>query len=92
MTEVAAAFRPGVPPRAVAISTAALGVPMFAALAAPDALGQYGPLLWLLALIPAFLLAYHRGWRGTATALAMGMVSLTVTHVVASAMDLDLPD
>jgi putative two-component system response regulator len=84
--------RPRVPPSAVAISTAAFGVPMVAALGAPDALGEYGALLWLLALIPAFLLAYHRGWRGAATALALGMASLSVTQVVATAMDLELPD
>ena len=81
-----------VPPSAVAISAAALGVPMVAALGAPEALGEYGALLWLLALIPAFLLAYHRGWRGAALALALGMASLSVTQVVATAMNLALPD
>lgn len=33
--------------------------------------------LWMLALIPAFLLSYHRGWRGAATALALGLAVLT---------------
>lgn len=33
--------------------------------------------LWMLALIPAFLLSYHRGWRGAATALALGLAALT---------------
>lgn len=40
------------------------------------------PLLWLLALVPAFLLAYYRGRQGAATALAIGMVFLTGTHFV----------
>ena len=81
-----------VPPRALVISAAAFGVPMVAALGAPEALGEYGALLWLLAVIPAFLLAYHRGWRGAATALAIGMASLSVTQVVATAMNIELPD
>ena len=81
-----------VPPRALVISAAALGVPMIAALGAPEALGEYGALLWLLAVIPAFLLAYHRGWKGAATALALGMASLSVTQVVATAMNIELPD
>ena len=92
MSDVAEPFSQRVPPRAVAISAAAFGVPMFAALGAPEALGEYGALLWLLAVIPAFLLAYHRGWKGAATALALGMASLSVTQVVATAMNIELPD
>ena len=38
------------------------------------------------------LLAYHRGWKGAATALALGMASLSVTQVVATAMNIELPD
>lgn len=92
MPDVAKPSSPRVPPRTVAISAAAFAVPMVAALFAPEALGEYGALLWLLALVPAFLLAYHRGWRGAATALALGMASLSVTQVVASAMSVELPD
>jgi diguanylate cyclase (GGDEF)-like protein len=46
-----------------------------------DSAGEYEVLLWLLAVVPAFLLAYYRGWRGAATALAFGMVALTITQV-----------
>ena len=92
MTAVADPYSQRVPPRALVISAAAFGVPMFAALGAPEALGEYGALLWLLAVIPAFLLAYHRGWRGAATALAFGMASLSVTQVVATAMNIELPN
>ena len=91
MSDVAEPFSQRVPPRAVVISAAAFGVPMFTALGAPEALGEYGALLWLLAVIPAFLLAYHRGWKGAATALALGMASLSVTQVVATAMNIELP-
>jgi diguanylate cyclase (GGDEF)-like protein len=61
-----------------------------AALAVPVAAGPLGLsnesaqlLLWLLALVPAFLLAYYRGWRGVATALAMGMAGLALSNAVA---------
>lgn len=81
-----------VPPRALALSLAALAVPMGGALIWPDALGEYGALLWLLALVPAFLLAYYKGWRGVATALAMGMATLSVTQALASWLLLRIPD
>jgi putative two-component system response regulator len=81
-----------VPPRALALSVAALLVPMAGGLLFTDSLGQYGPLLWLVALVPAFLLAYYRGWRGVATALASGMAALSLTQVVANWMGLGVPD
>src|SRR5690606_12918824 len=38
--------------------------------------------LWLLALVPPFLLSYYRGWRGVAAALAAGMAVLSVLQVL----------
>lgn len=73
--------RPAVPPRALAISLAALAVPVYASFAVPESAGDQGILLWLLALVPAFLLAYYRGWRGAALALAVGMGILAVSQV-----------
>ncbi len=73
-----------VPPRALVLSLAALIVPVVGALQGLDRLGEYGALLWLLALVPAFLLAYYRGWKGVATALALGMATLSATQVVAT--------
>lgn len=71
--------KPRVPRRALLISVAALAVPV---LAGPLGLSDGGQLLlWLLALVPAFLLAYYRGWRGVATALAMGMAGLTLSNL-----------
>ena len=67
-------------------------VPAVAALLFSEVLGQYGPLLWMLLLIPAFLLAYYRGWKGAATALAAGMATLSTTQVVASWMGISVPD
>ena len=56
--------RQPVPPRALGLSLAALSVPVAGGLMFPDSLRQYAAMLWLLALVPAFLLAYYRGWRG----------------------------
>lgn len=81
-----------VPIRALILSLGALGVPVAGALLVPDTLGEYGALLWLLALIPGFLLAYYRGWRGAATALAFGMATLAVTQVIALLFQLTIPD
>ena len=47
------AFPSACPPRALVLSRAALSVPVAAALLFPDQLGQFGPLVWLLALVPA---------------------------------------
>ena len=70
-----------VPGRALAISFAALAVPLITTLWMPEAAGDYEALLWLLPLIPAFLLAYYRGAAGVAAALALGMAALAIAHV-----------
>ncbi len=72
-----------VPPRALAISVASLAVPVVAALTFPESLSELGVMLWLLALVPAFLLAYYRGWRGVTLACGVGLVLLVVTNSVA---------
>lgn len=71
-----------VPARALALSAAALAVPVVATSLSAGALGEQEPLLWLLALVPGFLLAYYRGWRGASVALAAGMAALAVAHAV----------
>ncbi len=81
-----------VPLRALGLSFAALLVPVIGALRFPDQLGEVGMLLWLVALIPAFLLAYHRGWSGVATALAIGMATLSITQAVANSLGGEVPD
>ena len=80
-----------VPPRALAISVAALAVPVAGALFSPDSLGEYRAMLWLLALVPAFLLAYYRGWKGISLALGIGMAVLSLTHVVGSMVGWNAP-
>lgn len=71
-----------IPKRALAISAGAFAVPVVAGIAAPDSYRDYALLLWLLAIVPAFLLAYHRGWQGAALALAAGMSLLSTTQAV----------
>lgn len=56
---------------------AALAVPVLAA--AAGRAGEAYDLLWLVALVPVFLLGYRRGWRGAAGALALGIATLAAT-------------
>ena len=72
--------KPRIPARALAISAGALVVPFAASQWATDE--SASPLVWLVALIPAFLLAYYRGWRGVTTALAAAMATLALSNVV----------
>lgn len=74
--------RPAVPRRAVLLSIVALIIPIGATLVVPDATEEYQVLVWLLLLVPAFLLAYFRGWRGVAAALALGMVVMAAVQVL----------
>lgn len=72
-----------VPFSALALSVLALGIPVAMAVAFPDlASEEVGLLVWLTALVPPFLLTYHRSWRGASLALAAGMVALTLSQVV----------
>jgi len=73
---------PRIPVRSLALSGGALAVPVVAQLALAEAAGDHELLLWMMAVVPAFLLAYYRGWRGAATALAAGMAVLSVTQAV----------
>lgn len=73
--------RPEIPARSIALCAAALAVPVIAQIAFAQSAGEHEMLLWLLAVVPAFLLAYYRGWRGAATALAAGMATLSLTQL-----------
>ena len=71
-----------IPLQALWFSFAALSVPVSAAMLFPDwASNDAGLLMWLTALVPAFLLTYYRGWQGASLALAMGMAALVLTQV-----------
>lgn len=49
-------------------------------------------LIWLTSLVPAFLLAYYRGVRGIALALAGAMAVLSLTQVVILLLGVKAPD
>lgn len=92
--DVGAELRPQpVPRRALAISVAALAVPVAAALWLPEqADNSLGTLTWLTALIPAFLLAYYRGLAGVTVALAGGMAVITATQISVVVFDITEPN
>lgn len=79
-----------VPPTALILSSGALAVPVLSALFVPERLAQYELLLWLLALVPAFLLSYYRGWRGAATGTAAAMAAFALTQAGLAFMDREL--
>ena len=71
-----------VPPRALAISLVALAVAGLAAIAWPSSLDELAGLVWLLALIPAFLFAYYRGWEGAAAGVLIAMILMIAIEIV----------
>jgi diguanylate cyclase (GGDEF)-like protein len=91
--EVGSELRPQpVPRRALAISVAALAVPVAAAVWRPEQGDSLGTLTWLTALIPAFLLAYYRGFAGVTVALAGGMAVITATQIGIVVFDITEPN
>ena len=79
--------------RALAISVASLAIPVALAFWFPDWTSTgYGMLVWLTALIPAFLLAYYRGLPGVALALAGGMAVITATQISVVAFEIAEPN
>lgn len=74
--------QPAIPTRALVLSFGALLVPVLATLFVPEYGTDYGVLLWLLSLLPAFLLAFYRGWRGVSRALAAGMGVLVLVQLL----------
>ena len=72
-----------VPLRALVLSVAALSLPVAGVFLFPETVVEFRVLLWLLALVPALLLAHFRGWRRVSVALAAGMAALTLIYVLA---------
>lgn len=83
---------PPIPATAVLLSVLALLVPLAAITAAGTDVMRFEALVWLTALIPAFLLAYYRGWQGVATGLALGMAVFSVAQVFLVLSGTRLPD
>lgn len=82
-----------VPPFALAVSVASLAIPVAVVLWFPVWTSNgLGMLIWLTALIPAFLLALYRGFRGVAVSLAGGMPVIVATQVSVVAFSSTKPD
>lgn len=81
-----------VPKLGLVLALVCLAIPMGASLIFPDWINDdVGLLIWLLALVPAFLLSYYRSWRGASLALAAGMAAFSVAQVVLLVTDAGLP-
>lgn len=74
--------RASVPPLAFLLSLLCLAVPVVVSSLLPGWTFDEGVLIWLLVLIPAFLLSFYRGWRGASTALAAAMAAYSLTHAL----------
>jgi diguanylate cyclase (GGDEF)-like protein/PAS domain S-box-containing protein len=72
-----------IPVRVLPLSLVALAIATWAALTRPDVLAGYNSLTWLLILIPAFVLAYYRGWRSAARVLVAGTMLLLGIELIA---------
>jgi diguanylate cyclase (GGDEF)-like protein len=82
-----------VPIRALVLSLGALAVPVAAVVVFPTwTQDDQGVLIWLTALVPAFLFAYYRGLRGVALAVAAGMAVLSLTQVAVLLLGRAAPD
>lgn len=82
-----------VPFRALALSVLALVVPVIGVIFIPDLLdGDQGLLLWLIALVPPFLLTYYRGWKGASVGLASGMAAFASANVIVMLSETNPPD
>jgi putative two-component system response regulator len=66
--------RRDLPARSVSLCAAGLALPVLVSALAPQ-LASRSPavLVWLPAVLPGFLLTYHRGWRGAWSALAAAL-------------------
>ena len=81
-----------VPPRAVALSAGALAVSVVGTVLFPQGMADYGYLVWVLPMIPAFLLCYYRRWTRLMISLAAVMVLVSVGYVAIEALGMPLPE
>lgn len=80
--------KPDIPVRSLVIAFGILTVPVVATFLFPRSSADYQVILWLLALLPAFLLAYYRGWIGVAVAMLVGMVVLSAVQIAVFVFDI----
>lgn len=75
--------RPPIPRTALWVAALSLLGATGVSLIFPELATGYAGLVWMLALVPIFLLSFYRGWRGAALAVASAMVLFVAIHVVA---------
>jgi len=74
---------------AVAISALGIVVPFGLTIGIRSfAEGDYGPLIWLVALVPVFTMAYYRGLRGGSVSSGVGMSALAAALIIVSGFGL----
>ncbi len=83
---------PTIPLRSLVLAFSCLLIPVIATVYFPESADEYQMLLWLLALVPAFLLAYYRGWAGVATALGAGMAVMSLAQAALLLTGRHVPD
>lgn len=76
------AHRPPLTPRFWFYSAVAFLLPVIVQVALPDDPSLTDELVWLVTLVPAFLLSLHYGLRGAFAALLMGTVLFMVVQLV----------
>ena len=76
------AHRPPLTPRFWFYSAAAFLMPIIVQIALPADPGLTDELVWLVTLVPAFLLSLHYGLRGAFAALMMGTALFVVVQMV----------
>ena len=81
-----------VPLRGLLISAGALMVALLANTFFRDSIEAGEDLVWALAIIPALLLAYHKGWKRVTLALAIGLAMLWSTYMVGYTLSLPIDE
>lgn len=85
------AHRPPLPRRWWVYCGAAFLAPSLVLALVPAAQAPYRDLIWLVTLVPAYLLSLHYGMRGAVAGLAMGTVLFTSIQLLV-ALNLDAED
>ena len=67
--------------QALVLSALALGTAVVGSVLWPDSASEYSALVWLLAIVPAFLFAYYKGWPGATSVLISAMILIAVLEV-----------
>jgi len=81
-----------VPLRALVLSAGALFVSVVGAAFFRESMADYRFLVWLLAIIPAFLLCYYRGWHRIMIVLGAAMALLSLSYAVSILLGWQLAD